>query len=107
MKDLEKLRIYYKDQEDLQDGDFDVYLLRSIKKGAPDNQDIVLINPKIRELIKSTKVKIQHEINKLNEPELQKALIAEITDEFLQESKKRDNHDRKQEIQLEDKERLA
>ena len=97
LNDLEKLRIYFNEQDD-QDGDFDVYILRSIKKGAPDHEDYALINQKRRKLIKETKDKIQHEIESLKDHELQKALIAEITDEFLQEYKQHKDKQRKQKI---------
>ena len=50
---------------------------------------------------------ILEDIKTLDDLELQKALIAEITDEFLQKYKKRDYHDTKQEVQFEDKEKLA
>ena len=111
IKDLEKLRIYYKKQKDYQDGEFDVYILRSIKKGAPDNQDFALVNPKIKEIIKETKEKIFEDFKALDDRELQKALLAEITDEFLQKYRKRDYNDRKKAIQegfqFEEEERLA
>jgi len=111
IKDLEQLRIYYKKQKDFQDGEFEVYILRSIKKGAPDNQDFALVNPKIKEIIKETKEKIIEDFKALDDRELQKALLAEITDEFLQKYRKRDYNDRKKVIQegfqFEDDEKLA
>ena len=94
-----------------QDGEFDVYIIRSIKKGAPDIQDFALVNSKIKKTIKRTKKKILEEIKTLDDLELQKALIAEITDEFLQKYKNRDFHDTKKVIeegfQFEDDEKLA
>ena len=109
LKDLEELRFYYNKNinKTSQDEEFDVYIIRSIKKGAPDIQDFALVNPKIKKTIKRTKKKILEDIKTLDDLELQKALIAEITDEFLQKYKKRDYHDTKQEVQFEDKEKLA
>ena len=87
-----------KKQNDYQEGEFDVYILRSIKKGSPDNQDFALVNPKIKKTIKRTKERILEEIRTLEDHELQKALLAEITDDFLKKDKKRDYRYRKKEI---------
>ena len=53
LKDLEELRFYYNKNinKHSQDGEFDVYIIRSIKKGAPDIQDFALVNPKIKKII--------------------------------------------------------
>jgi hypothetical protein len=113
LKDLEELRFYYNKNlnKTSQDEEFDVYIIRSIKKGAPDIQDFALVNPKIKKTIKKTKKKVLEDIKTLDDIELQKALIAEITDEFLQEYKNRSFHETKKVIQedfeSEDDEKLA
>jgi hypothetical protein len=99
LKEVEQLTFDYKNiNKHSQDGEFDIYILRSFKKGAPDIQDYALVNPKIKKIIKRSKEKILEEIRTLDDPELQKALIAEITDEFLKNNKERVDQNKNQEI---------
>lgn len=81
--DLEKIRLHEKASTKKLSGDYDVYLLRSIKKGgefldqvvAVDDDSSVSINP-IKEQIKNT-------LNDLANDELKLAALAEVVDEFL------------------------
>ena len=52
----------------------------------------------LKKIIKRSKEKILEEIKTLDDPELQKALIAEITDEFLKNNKERVNQNKNQEM---------
>ena len=77
LNDLEKLRVYYEGNKRKHDEDFDVYLLRSIKKGVTDYEGVVTIDSKRHEVIKEAKSAIQKRISGIGDPELELALLAE------------------------------
>ena len=83
ISDLEKLRIQYQDYENKIDGDFDVYLLRSIKKGAPDYDEVVVVDKQRHQAIKEAKSLVQERLFEIGDGELRLAALAEIVDEFL------------------------
>lgn len=90
--DLEKLRIHEKDRllKSKIVGDFDVYLLRCIRKGYEQHDETALLDQPSREAIKELKQEIQQKIaNTSLSKELQLALLAEIVDEFLTDFRKR------------------
>jgi hypothetical protein len=81
MLDLEALRIH--DQKRQQDGDeFDVILVKSIKKGAPERQQPVAISKTQREATNELKKRLQNELQS-SDKELQLAVLAELLDDFL------------------------
>ena len=55
LNDIDRLRVHYQQASNRVDSDFDVYLLRSVKKGAPDHDAVVTIDPKRRKYIESAK----------------------------------------------------
>ena len=83
LNDLERLRLHYQNVDNKLDSDFDVYLLRSVKKGAPDYDEVVAVDSKRREVIKAAKQQIANSLEKLGEQELGLAALAEVVDEFL------------------------
>jgi len=85
LNDLDRLRVHYQQVGNKADSDFDVYLLRSIKKGAPDYDAVVAVDLKRRRFIENTKKVITQNLNDLSEQgqELGLAALAEVVDEFL------------------------
>jgi len=85
LNDLDRLRVHYQQVSNKADADFDVYLLRSVKKGAPDHDAVVVVDPKRRKYIENTKKIITDNLNDLSEQgqELGLAALAEVVDEFL------------------------
>lgn len=81
--DLEKLRIHERDRAIKMHGDFDVYLLRSIKKGGDFFDDVVAIDSKSSKLINNAISNITDELNKLNDKELMLAALAQTVNDFL------------------------
>ena len=85
--DLEQLSIYAQKKSIGTDTDFDVYLLRSVKKGGEFKDEVVAVDKKTAKSIAATKRDITARLNELNEKELKLAALAEIIDEFLIEYK--------------------
>ena len=81
--DLEKLRLHYQEVGNKLDSDFDVYMIRSVKKGAPDYDEVVAVDSKRHEYIKEAKRDITERLEELGEQELGLAALAEVVDEFL------------------------
>ena len=86
--DLEQLSIYAQKKSINTSTDFDVYLLRSVKKGGDFKDEVVAIDTKIAGVIKQTKKDIAAVLNQLGEKELKLAVLAETVDEFLVNYKK-------------------
>ncbi|MFM2320210.1 MAG: hypothetical protein RLZZ215_2831 [Pseudomonadota bacterium] len=80
MLDLEALRIH--DQKRQQDDEFDVILVKSIKRGAPERQQPVVISKTQKEATNELKKRLQTELQAFDK-ELQLAALAELLDDFL------------------------
>ena len=98
--DLERLRLHEKDRSAHISGDFDVYLLRSIKKGGEIKDEVVAIDQKNEKQIMATKENIVKSLNELPDKELMLGALAEVVDEFLQgyrqqQTRKADKSDNK------------
>lgn len=65
------------------DSEFEVYLIRSVKKGAPDYDEVVAVDSKRHAIIKSAKREITERLKELGGQELGLAALAEVVDEFL------------------------
>ncbi len=85
LNDLEKLRIHYDSFDHNRDDDFEVYLLRSIKKGAPDYDEIIAVDKKRHEVISKVKTGIKERLKELGDQDLELAALAEVVDEVLAE----------------------
>ena len=79
--ELEGLRLQYQKPGSSIDGDFEVYLLRSVKKGAIDRQEVVAIDSTRHDAIKSVKAELIAILGK--DKDLQIAALAELVDEVL------------------------
>ena len=86
LNDLDRLRVHYQQVGNSVDSDFDVYLLRSVKKGAQDHDAVVAVDPKRRKCFDNAKKIISENLNNLSEQgqELGLAVLAEVVDEFLE-----------------------
>lgn len=94
--DLEKLRIHEKDRlkNNKVVGNFDVFLLRSIKKGCEPYDQTAIVDEVSRETIKDLKEGVQKMMMDSNmSKELKLALLAEVVDEFLSEFNKKEVND--------------
>ncbi len=81
--DLEKLRMHEKDLNAKGQGDFDVYLIRSIKKGGGMYDEVVAVNHGRQSPIEEAKQAIADILNQLPDKELRLGALAELTNEFL------------------------
>ncbi|MBV2089318.1 MAG: hypothetical protein KUF72_00355 [Candidatus Thiodiazotropha sp. (ex Ctena orbiculata)] len=84
LTELERLRLHYQDYATKAEGDFDVFLLRSVKKGAPDYDEVVAIDKRRHDAIKTIKAKMLTAL-KDADGELKMAALAELVDEVLAE----------------------
>lgn len=90
--DLLKLKAHEMDVKNTISGDFDVYLLRSVKKGANSRDQVVAIDPKSMDTLDSSLRVIKKALEKLPDEELQLAVVARLVDDFLGSyNKKRDS----------------
>ncbi len=83
MLDLEALRIHDQKRQNSQD-DFDVILLKSIKKGGKERQQPVAISKMQREATDELKSRLNHQLSGADK-ELQLAVLAELVDDFLRD----------------------
>ncbi|WP_133510360.1 hypothetical protein [Candidatus Thiosymbion oneisti] len=81
--DLEKLRVHYDGQRQRQDTDFDVVLLRAVRKGVSEHDEVVYIDGETRAAFNSAKTAVEQGLSGLHDRELKLALLAELVDECL------------------------
>jgi len=86
--DLEKIRLHEKDSATQMKGDFDVYLLRSIKKGGDILNKVVAVDENSKKTIASAKKNINDSLSSLGSRSLMLAALAETVDEYLQDDLK-------------------
>jgi len=91
--DLEKLRLHEKDQSAKISKDFDVYLLRSIKKGGDIRDQVVAVDQRNCAQITVAKEGILEILNKLPNKELELGALAEVVDGFLRDYHQKQNKD--------------
>lgn len=89
--DLEALRVHYDRSKQNMDGEFDVILLRSLKKGSEPIDEIVAIDRKRKEAIQDCKIELIKALKEHSDSELQLAALAEVVDEFLTERNRPSN----------------
>lgn len=82
--DLEALRVHYDRSRKNMDGEFDVILLKSLKKGGEPIDEVVAIDRKRKDAIQDCKALLREALEKHSD-ELQLAALAEVVDEFLTE----------------------
>ena len=81
--DLETLRLHYDKTAERMEGDFDVILLKSLKKGSDPIDEVVAIDKSRHEAIKGVKAELGSVLRQHKDKELQLAILAEYVDEFL------------------------
>jgi hypothetical protein len=81
--DLETLRLHYDKTRKKISGDFDVYLLKSLKRGGEAIEEVVAVDAKRHEAIQVVKRDLFASIDQYADSELQLAAVAEFLDEFL------------------------
>ncbi|KUJ82966.1 hypothetical protein AWR36_010510 [Microbulbifer flavimaris] len=86
--DLETLRLHYDRSAEKLQGDFDVILLKSLKKGCDPIDEVVAIDKARHEAIQDVKGKLKEALSAHKDSELQLAVLAELVDEFLNERQK-------------------
>ena len=86
--DLETLRVHYNRSQKSMDGEFDVILLKSLKRGCEPIDEVIAIDSRRKQAIQSCKGEIYEAIKKHSDSELQLAALAEVVDEFLNERNK-------------------
>ncbi len=87
--DLESLRLHYDKSKAHMDGEFDVILLKSLKKGGDPIDEVVAIDRKRKEAIQGCKAELKRTLSE-HSNELQLAALAELVDEFLIERRNSD-----------------
>ncbi len=73
------------------DGDFDVYLLKSLKKGDDFIDEIVTVDKVRNEHAKSLKNSLQSILRKSGDQELQLIALAQVVDEFLKNKREQES----------------
>jgi len=95
--DLEKLALHAKSINHQISNDFDVYLLRSVKKGGEMYDEVVAVDQNNKPTITEAKRQILDILSKLPDKELELGVLAEVTDEFFtmykeEQSKQKDTN---------------
>ncbi|NOX66559.1 MAG: hypothetical protein GXO85_12425 [Chlorobi bacterium] len=85
--DLEKLRLHEKDRAIHINDDFDVYLLRSIKKGGDIYDEVVAVDQNSVKRIAEAKDNINALLEALPDKELRLGALAEVVNNFLEQYK--------------------
>ncbi len=80
---MEALNIYEQKRATQLDGDFEVYLLRSVKKGGDFKDEVVAVDKQSAKHMASAKKVIVDALGTLGDRELRLAVLAETVDEFL------------------------
>lgn len=81
--DLKRLELYEMDIATKMDGDFDVYLLSSVKKGLGISDKVVPVDNKSKKRITEIKKEITKNLSELSDHNLAWAALAEVVDEYL------------------------
>ena len=92
INDLEKLRVQY--EGNTSNKDFDVFLLRSFKKGHEDYDEVVTVSDDQRGAVREAKSALVEKLQSIKGKELQLAALAEVVNDFLagyRESQKTNN----------------
>jgi hypothetical protein len=87
LNELEKLRLHYQKPSSTTDENVDIYLLRSIKKGCEDYDEVVAVDSRRHEAVKDVKKLIKGNLSKVASEDLQLVVLAEIVDEYLAKQK--------------------
>ncbi len=95
LNDLEKLRVHYEGEKARRSANFEVVLLRAVRQGTSEVDELVSIDDRVRLALASHKETFRANLSDLGDKELQLALLAEIVDEFLTEYRSSTNAEAK------------
>jgi len=85
INDLEKLRVQYGGEKSRGDATFEVILLRTVSQEVGELDQVIRIDKRVRDAIRSAKSELRERLDDLGDEKLQLALLAELTEEFLTE----------------------
>ncbi len=91
MLDLETLRLHYDKSAAIYDNDFDVILLKSLKKGQEPIDEVVAIDQARHDAIQGVKAELRSTLDKHKDKELKLAILAELVDDFLSDYRRQSN----------------
>lgn len=91
LTDLFKLAAEERRFAESTDGDFDVYLLKSLKKGDDFIDEIITVDKVRDEHSKSLKESLQNILRKSGDQELQLIALAQVVDEFLKNKREQES----------------
>lgn len=89
--DLETLRLHYDRTARKAGGDFEVILLKSLRKGGEPLDEVVAIDQKRHEKATEIKQRLADSLSEYEDSDLQLAALAEFVDEFLGKRRERSN----------------
>lgn len=81
--DLRKLQLHYEQKIAEKDDEFEVILLKTLKKGREPIDEVVTIDKSKINAIKGIKEEIQAILSQYKDKELQLSIVAQLADEFL------------------------
>ena len=81
--DLRKLQLHYDQKSSEIDGEFDVILLKALKKGAEPIDEVVAIDKTCHNAIQGVKEELSAVLAQHKDKDIQLAVLAELVDEFL------------------------
>jgi hypothetical protein len=87
LNDLRRLQFAYEDKLTKKIKDFDIILLRAMRHGKTENDEVVYIDSSHKKYIAETKEKMVGLLADLEGKEAKLALLAELVDDFLVEAK--------------------
>lgn len=93
--DLRTLRLHYDKSAEKYDGDFEVILLKTLKRGEEPVEEVVAIDKVRHEAIKTVKEEIRATLDQHKDKELKLAILAEVVDEYLDEYRAKDSPNKK------------
>jgi hypothetical protein len=93
LTDLFKLAAEERRFAEKTDGDFDVYLLKSLKKGSDFIDEIVTVDKAREKHSKAIKESLEDVLSQSKDPELQLIALAQVVDDFLQNKRDQERTD--------------
>ena len=94
MLDLETLRLHEERYATKTDGDFDVILVKSMRKGGEPIDEVVAIDEARRDALQQIKQELMSTLDAYKDSDLRLAAIAEFVDDFLRHHRKQQSRDR-------------
>ena len=86
--DLEELRRHYDDTKSSMDSEFDVILLKTIKRGHAPMNEVVAIDGRKKDIVHRHKTALLKALSSQKDTEVQFAALAEVVNDFLEKRQK-------------------